>query len=223
MTEAEAQAWLLNNFHVSRETQERLEVFEAFLKHEALSQNLISSSTLDHVWNRHIVDSAQLLTLLPQDVPTRKWLDLGSGAGFPGIVVAILSDFKMTLVESRARRINYLQRAVALLDLEAQVEIAGMAVERLETAPYSVISARAFAPLPRLFGLSARFSTDKTVWLLPKGRNAAREWREVQPVWNGDFRVMNSVTDIEAGILVGQLTGKRENSAILAAKRQHRR
>lgn len=224
MTETEAQAWLAAHFDVSRETHERLEAFAAFLVREARSQNLISASTLDHVWSRHIVDSAQLLTLLPESTSGGgDWLDLGSGAGFPGIIVAVLSGFDVTLVESRSRRIEYLQRAVALLDLEDRVEVAGMTVERLETAPYSVISARAFAPLSRLFDLSARFSTDKTVWLLPKGRNAAREWQEVQPSWNGDFRVMDSVTDSEAGILVGRLTGKRSNGPVSAEKRQHRR
>lgn len=208
MTEAEAQLWLQANFAVSRETHERLETFIAFLRREAESQNLISASTLDHIWNRHIVDSAQLLKHASAKASASKWIDLGSGAGFPGIVIAILSDFNVTLVESRARRIDYLQRAVALLDLESQVRVAGMPLERLETAPYQVISARAFAPLPRLFDLAARFSTDKTLWLLPKGRNAAKEWDEVKPVWNGEFRIENSVTDAEAGILVGNLTGK---------------
>ena len=104
---------------------------------------------------------------------------MGRAPGFQGYVIAILSDFKVTLVESRARRIDYLQRAVALLDLDNRVSIAGMPLERVETAPFSVISARAFAPLPRLFDLASRFSTDKTLWLLPKGRNAAKEWEEV--------------------------------------------
>lgn len=220
MTEAEAQAWLQANFDVSRETQERLDAFTDFLRREAQSQNLISASTLDHIWSRHIVDSAQLLTFVPKAVSTRTWIDVGSGAGFPGIVIALLSDFKVTLVESRARRIDYLQRAVGMLGLEERVYVAGLPLERLVTAPYSVISARAFAPLPRLFDLAARFSTDKTLWLLPKGRNAVREWNEVQPVWNGDFRIETSVTDPDAGILVGQLAGKRANVASPAAKRQ---
>jgi 16S rRNA (guanine527-N7)-methyltransferase len=78
----------------------------------------------------------------------------------------------------------------------------------VKTAPYSVISARAFAPLGRLFELAERFSTNKTLWLLPKGRNAAKEWDEVQSVWKGDLRIESSVTDAEAGILVGHLTGR---------------
>ena len=206
MTEDEAKLWLKEHHPVSRETEEKLEAFIAFLKREAASQNLISASTLDHIWDRHIVDSAQLLRFCPASPQT--WIDLGSGAGFPGIVVALLSDHQVTLVESRGRRIDYLQRAIALLDLEARVTVAGMPLERVETAPYSVISARAFAPLGRLFELAARFSTNKTLWLLPKGRNAAKEWDEVQSVWKGDLRIESSVTDAEAGILVGHLTGR---------------
>ena len=210
MTELEAHDWLRANFDVSRETAERLESFIAYLKREASSQNLIAASTLESIWSRHIVDSAQLLKLLPEDSPANgKWIDLGSGAGFPGIVVAILSNHPVTLVESRGRRIDYLQRAIELLDLD-NLTLAGMPLERLETAPYSVISARAFAPLPRLFELAARFSTDKTNWLLPKGRNAVKEWEEVQPVWAGDFRIEPSVTDADSGILVGQLSAKRQ-------------
>jgi 16S rRNA (guanine527-N7)-methyltransferase len=211
MTEQQAQDWLRANFDVSRETWERIEAFIAFLRREAGSQNLIAMSTLEHMWSRHIVDSAQLLTLLPDTAPSDgRWIDLGSGAGFPGIVVAMLSHHHVTLVESRGRRIDYLQRAIALLGLEDRIMLAGMALERLETAPYSVISARAFAPLPRLFALAARFSTDKTNWLLPKGRNAAKEWQEVQPTWPGDFRIEPSVTDAESGILVGQLSAMRQ-------------
>jgi 16S rRNA (guanine527-N7)-methyltransferase len=211
MTEIEAQEWLNANFAVSRETKTTLEKFVAFLELEAKSQNLVAASTLDHIWARHIVDSAQLLKLAPPETVSGNWIDLGSGAGLPGIVVAILSECTVTLVESRARRIDYLQRAIVMLDLERRVRVAGMPLERMETAPYSVISARAFAPLPRLFDLAARFSTDKTLWLLPKGRNAVKEWNETKAGWDGNFRVENSATEAEAGILVGYLSGKREN------------
>jgi 16S rRNA (guanine527-N7)-methyltransferase len=214
VTEEEARKWLWDNFAVSRETEEKLEAFIAFLKREAESQNLISASTFDHIWDRHIVDSAQLLRLCPSEPVS--WIDLGSGAGFPGIVVALLSEHEVTLVESRGRRIDYLQRAIALLELEDRVSIAGMPLERVETAPYSVISARAFAPLDRLFELAARFSTNKTLWLLPKGRNAAKEWEGIQPVWRGEFRIESSVTDPEAGILVGHLTGRSEKGTAAA-------
>lgn len=207
MTEEEAKVWLSDNIDVSRETWDRLEAFAAFLREEAKSQNLISAATLDHIWARHIVDSAQLLPFAPAK---GTWLDLGSGAGFPGIIIALLSLHKVTLVESRAKRIDYLNRAIEHLALEDKAIVAGTTVERLETAPYSVISARAFAPLPRLLELSARFSTTKTQWLLPKGRNAVKELHEAHGRWELNFTVEPSVTDGEAGILVGSLIGERK-------------
>jgi 16S rRNA (guanine527-N7)-methyltransferase len=205
MTEAEAQLWLYEHFDVSRETIKRLETFVEYLKRESTSQNLIAASTLETIWSRHIVDSAQLLLHVPDVINSGAWLDLGSGAGFPGIVVALLTNMSVTLVESRAKRIDYLDRAVILLDLESRVKIAGMPLEKVKTAPFSIISARAFAPLPRLLALSARFSTKNTIWLLPKGQNARRELEEVRAHWSVDFHVEPSVTDEEAGIIVGKL------------------
>jgi len=220
MTETEAIAWLQAQLHVSRETLDALERFAAFLKREAESQNLISASTLDHIWSRHIVDSAQLLMFTNNSAPQSNWLDLGSGAGFPGLVIALLTNHHVTLVESRARRIDYLQRAVEMLDLTHRVKVAGVTLERLETAPFSVISARAFAPLPKLFDLAARFATNNTLWLLPKGRNAKAEWEGAWALWDGNFQVMDSVTDQEAGILVGTLLGKRKNRTIVETQGQ---
>jgi 16S rRNA (guanine527-N7)-methyltransferase len=220
MTESEAIAWLQQQLHVSRETLDALDRFVAFLKREAESQNLISASTLDHIWSRHIVDSAQLLLFTDTSAGQTHWLDLGSGAGFPGLVIALLTNHHVTLVESRARRIDYLQRAVEMLDLTHRVRVAGVTLERLETAPYSVISARAFAPLPKLFDLAARFATNNTLWLLPKGRNARAEWDNAQAVWDGEFRIMDSVTDQEAGILVGTLLGKRKTRAFFETQGQ---
>jgi 16S rRNA (guanine527-N7)-methyltransferase len=197
---------LSTNLDVSRETEERLGAFVAFLIEEAKLQNLISAATLDHIWARHIVDSAQLLRFAEK---TGSWIDLGSGAGFPGLVIALLSDHRVTLVESRARRIDYLSRAVDFLGLNDRVCIAGSSIERVETAPFSVISARAFAPLPRLLDLAVRFSTVKTLWLLPKGKNAGKELHEAHGRWNLDFNVETSITDSEAGILVGHVLGER--------------
>ncbi|MBL0925746.1 MAG: 16S rRNA (guanine(527)-N(7))-methyltransferase RsmG [Sphingomonadaceae bacterium] len=220
MTEEQAKLILRTQFGVSRETEARLEQFVDLLTVEAQKQNLISATTVGAIWSRHILDSAQLLQFLSHTNQT--WLDLGSGAGFPGLVIALLSPFKVTLVESRARRIDYLRHAVAVLGLP-DVTVAGAPLERLETAPYSVISARAFAPLPRLFALASRFSTDKTLWLLPKGRNAAKEWMNAQAEWAGDFRIEPSLTDADAGILVGHLTGKRCVRASRAGTRHEKR
>jgi 16S rRNA (guanine527-N7)-methyltransferase len=209
VTEEDAKTWLTTNFDVSRETQERLDAFVGFLIAEAQLQNLISAATLEHIWARHIIDSAQLLRYAPGE---GDWLDLGSGAGFPGLIIPILSSHRVVLVESRAKRIDFLGRAIELLELQDVAVVAGMPLERLETAPYSVISARAFAPLPRLLDLSYRFSTDNTMWLLPKGRNAVIELEDVRDQWNLDFRVEPSITDSEAGILTGRVLGPKSQS-----------
>lgn len=220
MTEDEAVIWLQNELGVSRETMDALHAFAEFLKREAKSQNLISASTLDHIWSRHIVDSAQLLKFVDDFPPKTQWLDLGAGAGFPGLIIALLTDFEVTLVESRARRIDYLERAVEMLDLTRRVRVAGVALERMESKPFSVISARAFAPLPKLFELSERFATNKTLWLLPKGRNAGQELEDARIDWDGNFNVMNSITDQEAGILVGTLLGRRDQDALTGTQGQ---
>lgn len=220
MNEAQAKAWLSATLGVSRETTDALERFVAFLKRESASQNLIAASTIDDIWSRHIVDSAQLLSFLDGREGNIRWLDLGSGAGFPGLIIAMLTDFEVTLVESRTRRSEYLQRAAEMLDLGARVTVVGMPLERMQTAPFSVISARAFAPLPKLFELASRFSTNNTLWLLPKGRNASAEWNDAENVWDGHFSVKQSITDADAGILVGTLSGKRKNGGKAGAKGQ---
>ena len=163
------------------------------------------------MWVRHIVDSAQLLRFVSPKTST--WIDLGSGAGFPGLIVAILSDWRVTLVESRAKRIEFLNRAIEQLGLGDQARVAGMPVERLDTSPYGVISARAFAPLDRLLPLASRFSTPKTIWLLPKGHNAANELADARNDWNFDMRVEPSITQADAGILVGRVLGTARKAA----------
>ncbi len=207
MNEAEAKAWLTQELDVSRETMADLERFIAFLREEAAMQNLISAATLDHIWARHIADSAQLLALLP-DGPPRDWLDLGSGAGFPGLIIAMLSNHRVTMVESRARRADYLRRAIILFGLEQKVEVAAMDLDKLESQEFAVISARAFAPLPRLLDGALRFSTENTCWLLPKGKNAVKELESVQYIWSHDLRLVASVTDPDSGILTGTVRGR---------------
>jgi len=167
---------------------------------------LVSASTMDNMWARHFVDSAQLLDLAgPGD-----WLDLGSGAGFPGLVTAALSARPVTLVESRAKRILFLQQASALLGLTNRVEIFGGRAEMLPDRTFGVISARAFAPLPRLLAIAHRFSTPDTIWVLPKGRSAERELAEVTDSWQGDFWTVPSVTDSEAAIIVASQVRPRK-------------
>jgi 16S rRNA (guanine527-N7)-methyltransferase len=205
MTEEEAKAWLTDSLHVSRETYEKLDAFRAMLLEENEKQNLISAGSIPRVWARHIVDSAQLPTFLTSDEEERggAWLDLGTGAGFPGMVLAILSESPITFVESRKRRTEFLGRACESLGLN-HVAIHAGRLETMRTAPFSVITARAFAPLPKLLTLAHSFSTQKSVWLLPKGARGREEVESVRGLWKGVFHVEQSLTDAEAHIIVGR-------------------
>lgn len=203
---AAADAWLAEAFpNVSRETWQRLAEYEQLVIAEGQQQNLISRATFDTIRLRHIVDSAQLLTHVPEE--RSRWLDLGSGAGFPGLVVATLSNHDVSLVESRRLRIDFLERAVRTLGIGERATIIGSPLERVPDSAYDVISARAFAPLPRLLELAHRFSTEKTIWVLPKGRSAQTELEQALGAWQGDFRLEPSLTDPEARIIVA--TGVR--------------
>jgi len=180
----------------------RLTEFIGMLEAENRQQNLISTASLESVWQRHIADSLQLLPHVPRE--TGAWLDLGSGAGMPGLVIAIARpDITIHLVESRKKRVGWLEGVVARFGL-ANCRVHGTRLESVETAPMAVICARAFAPLEKLLSLSARFSTHDTVWLLPKGRSAAQELQEQPESIRAMFHVEQSRTDSQAGIVTGQ-------------------
>ena len=182
---------------VSRETIEKLDAYAALVAEESARQNLVSASTLEQFWERHILDSAQLVRFEPR--PRSSWADVGSGAGLPGIVIACLVDGPVTLIEPRRLRAEFLHRTCESLRLNATVYTGK--VERLE-AKYDVITARAVASLPRLFEISAHLSTRNTVWALPKGASAERELAEARRTWQGAFHVEQSVTDADSKIVV---------------------
>lgn len=200
MTEDEAQDWLRSELRVSRETLDKLGRYRSLVLAGAEEQNLIARSTFDVFWTRHIVDSAQLVPL-SEGVGPGDWLDLGSGAGMPGIIVAILSKRLVHLVEERRGRVAFLNRVIQELDL-ANAQVFGCKVQALKHKPAAIISARAFAPLPKLFELAHSFSTQKTLWLLPKGRSAREEVESARENWQGAFHVKQSLTDSEAAIVV---------------------
>ena len=183
---------------VSRETFERLELYVALLKDENQRQNLVSEATLADVWSRHVLDSAQLVRFEPR--PGASWADVGSGAGFPGIVIACLAAGPVTLIEPRRLRAEFLARVVDRLQLNATVAMAK--AERVNGV-FDVITARAVASLGALLGISQHLSTRKTVWALPRGRNAQSELAEAKQAWQGAFHVEQSVTDENSFIVVG--------------------
>ena len=185
---------------VPRGTMERLEGFVSLLREENARQNLVSASSLEQVWSRHVLDSAQLIRFAPANTET--WLDLGSGPGLPGLVVALLHRSRVTLVESRRLRADFLHRAAEVLGISDKVEIVCARAETLQPRRFDAIGARAFAPLEKLLAIGSAFSTSGTCWILPKGRSAKSELEAARASWQGDFRLEPSVTDAESGIIV---------------------
>lgn len=209
--EAEAREWLERLPGADRAALERLDRLTEMLREENRRQNLVSKGSLDHVWLRHLADSAQLLCHVPRET-SGPWLDLGTGAGFPGMVIAILCPERPVLmVESRARRIEWLERVREDLGL-SRATVVGDRVEAMPDRKAAVISARAFAPLDKLLDLSARFSTTDTLWLLPKGASAQHELDRLGG-WNHTFHVKPSLTDPHAGIIVGTVSGRKARKA----------
>lgn len=181
---------------------EKLESLLEALRDANQRQNLVSASSLDHAWQRHIADSAQLLDHVSRE--TALCVDLGSGAGFPGLVVAIMKPaFDVVLIESRKLRIAWLADMIEHLSL-SNCRIVGCDVRKAPPMTAGAISARAFAPLERIVAFSARFSTPDTEWVLPKGRSAAQELASLPPDLRAMFHVEQSVTDPQAGIVVGK-------------------
>jgi len=180
----------------------RLEAFVALLRAENERQNLVSASSLEHVWTRHIADSAQLIAV--SRGTSGPWLDLGTGAGFPGLIVALLDPAReVVMVESRAKRAAWLHDVIETFGL-CKARIVRSRLEVVETFAAGVISARAFALLDRLIALAGRFSTPDTRWLLPKGQNGAKELGEMPKLIQAMFHVEHSITDADSVILVGR-------------------
>ncbi len=183
---------------------ERLERYTSLLLAENQQQNLISRPSEANLWLRHIADSAQLLEHIPKGEALGPWMDLGTGPGLPGLVIAILRpQTPVVLVESRKRRVDFLERCVGELNLD-NCRIEGIRLEQVAPFEARIISARAFAPLEKLLRLSAPFSTSATRYVLPKGRSAAHELEATKASIRSMFHVKHSLTDADAGIIVSK-------------------
>jgi 16S rRNA (guanine527-N7)-methyltransferase len=207
-------------FKVPRETIHRLTRYAELLARWQARTNLVAPSTLPTLWSRHFADSAQLTTLAPK---ARLWLDLGSGAGFPGLVIALLEtgrpDFRMHLVESNRKKCAFL--AEVARETKAPVDIHAMRIEDLadsaERLVPDVVSARALAPLPRLFELAAPFFADGTRGLFLKGREAEAEAEAAQQSWEFTSRLTPSLTAANSHIV--EVTGLRPRAGTKARSR----
>jgi 16S rRNA (guanine527-N7)-methyltransferase len=194
------------HFDVSRETIERLSRYADLVRLWQARINLVAPSTLDDLWHRHIADCAQLAELVPTNA--RALADLGSGGGFPGLVLGIMlakrEGFKTTLIESDQRKAAFLREAVRQLAIP--VDILSMRIENRETqlkvGTADVVTARALAPMSRLLGWVAPYLGPKSIALLMKGRGAEREMEDARADWRFDVELQPSLTEADARIVV---------------------
>ncbi len=196
MTEQEARAWIAARYGPDRtDTVDRFLVLVADANQH---QNLIAPSTVDQLWVRHALDSAQLIALAPAE---GRWIDVGTGGGFPGIIVAILRDAPTILVEPRNRRATFLEFAVDGLGL-SNAAVKRAKVEQIDAAA-AVISARAVASVEKLLQATAHCATPATRWILPRGRLDPIQLADLRRQQRGKmFHVEHSLTDRESTILI---------------------
>jgi 16S rRNA (guanine527-N7)-methyltransferase len=199
MTGAEEFASRLN---VSRETLSMFQVWQEALEAWQERINLVSPNSLVDFWDRHALDSAQLAALVPEHA--RTLADLGSGAGFPVIAIAILlrdrEGFEIVAIESNAKKTGFLRDVVTRLGLK--VKIVNQRIEEAPQRVFDIVTARALAPLELLADYAQRFSGPETLWIFPKGAGYEAEWRAA--ILDGRFerRIVPSLTDEAAGILL---------------------
>lgn len=203
MTEEQARSWIEQRFGAA--ATDKVACIGELVRAESARQNLIAPSTLEHIWKRHLLDSAQLVPLAPGDA--RDWIDVGTGAGFPGLVVAALFDGSVTLVEPRAKRAAFLGEAAEALGLRAIVLQRRVEVVPARTA--HVISARAVASAAALFDMTTHLRDAATCYLLPRGQAGAGEVEPLRRDWSGVFHVEHSVTDSSSVIITAQGVARR--------------
>jgi len=193
---------------VSRETLARLDAFVALLRKWNRRINLVSRASLEDVWRRHVLDSSQLMAFLPPAPAGRPrvLLDLGSGAGLPGLVLAILGAGEVHLVESDGRKAAFLREAARVA--EADVRIHACRIEAVTPFPVDVVTARALAPLLRLLSLAAPFLGPDTHGLFLKGAGVEGELEAARSAWDFSMESHPSCTYCSGNILVIGVNGR---------------
>jgi 16S rRNA (guanine527-N7)-methyltransferase len=185
---------------VSRETEDRLEVLVQPVERWQKAINLVARSTLVDIWFRHLLDSAQLIPLLPRHV--RSLTDLGSGGGFPGLVLAALRpDLDITLIDSDARKGAYLAEAARRMALPQLPRIVTGRIETVPPARADVVTARAVAPLHQLLSWAVPHKDDPAICLFHKGKGWQGELTEARRDWDIEAQPFPSVTDRDAVLL----------------------
>ena len=185
---------------VSRETRDQLEALVNTLVRWQKAINLVGRTTIEGIWTRHVLDSAQLVILIPERAKTLT--DLGSGGGFPGLVVAAMRpDLDVTLIESDARKAAFLGEAGRRMGLEKQPKIVIGRIESVAPAKADVVTARALAPLAQLLEWAEPHRTDTAICLFHKGKDWQAELTEAMKDWELPGKPFTSVTDLDGVIL----------------------
>lgn len=191
-------------FSVSHETLEKLELYERLLIQWQKAVNLVAPATIPQIWQRHFADSAQLLTFAPE---AKIWVDLGSGGGFPALVIAIMlanqKECCVHLIESNARKCAFLSEVARQTGAPARVHNLRIADAALggRVPPAGIVSARALAPLDALLELALPFFGNASTALFLKGREAASEIAEARKRWVFDLKIHPSISDTQGQIL----------------------
>ena len=187
-------------YHVPRETMQRLDIYSNLLHVWQTRMNLVAHSTLDCVWERHFANSAQLASI-PVDIPNSAlWLDIGSGAGFPALVLALFVPGQFHLIEATGKKCQFLIAAANALGIVERVTVHNCRVEDFPPLKVNFITARACAPLEKLFAWGGPHG-DTARWLLAKGRTAADEVAAARLVFDFNCILVASRTDPEARIV----------------------
>lgn len=188
---------------VSRETLERLKAYEASLHEWQKKFNLVSNASLEDAWNRHFLDSMQLFNFIPKTA--RTLCDFGSGAGFPGMVLAIMAKektpyLKVSLIESIKKKTLYLNEVNKIT--EANAVIINDRIENIPPQSFDVITSRAMASLKDLLNYTKKFFGKNTVCIFPKGKSYAEEIAEAEKFWKFDCKIVPSEMSSEGVILI---------------------
>lgn len=193
----------MEKYNVSRETFERLKAYEASLKEWQNKFNLVSRSSLENAWERHFKDSVQLIDFIPKNAETM--FDFGSGAGFPGMVIAIMAaekmpNLKVNLVESIKKKTVYLNAVKELCGVN--VNIINDRIENLPPVKADVITSRAMCNLSDLLKYSYKFSTRKTTMIFPKGKNYQEELSVALRNWRFEYKAEKNAVGGDGVILI---------------------
>jgi len=204
MTEDQARDWVVQRF--GEEAAERIDHFLSLVVVENDQQNLIAPSTIPTIWSRHALDSVQLIPLA--DRADGQWVDIGTGGGFPGMVVALAWPGRMALVEPRKRRADFLRDCADRLGIADRVSVHASKIEAVDVKA-DIISARAVATVENLLRAAAHCGKQDTRWLLPRGRLDEREIKTLKRQWRFVFHVEHSITSTDSSIVILDRVGAR--------------